>query len=254
MAPRFIATVLTSIGDLAYGAFRDASLTGFLYESAGDTIVAHAGGGQANATLLAAELNRVTTVANPGDSVKLPVSSPGLTIVVTNHGANLMQVFGSGSDTIDDSLTATGVSQLQSSVVIYVCHTAGAWYTEGLATGYVSVSGGAFQTLGAKDGLTASATQTQAAGTPITAATVGFSTVASAGNAATLPPAIAGMEISVVNETTSTSMNVFPASAGQGGVSGGDRINALAQNAAIAVAGSTILIFYCMTTGTWWTK
>jgi hypothetical protein len=256
MAPRYIASVLTSIGDLSYGAFRDASLTGLLYESATDNITAHAGGGQTSATQLTTELNKVTTVTTAGDSIKLPVSAPGLTVVVINKTLNSMQVFGTGTDTIDDSPTATGVSQMQGSVVIYACTTAGAWYTEGLATGYTSIGGGAFQTLTTIDGLTASATQTQAAGTPITASTVGFSTVASAGNAATLPPAIRGMEVAVINETA-TSMNVFPASAGQGGVSGGDKINGGAQNAAIAVAGGAsglIVIFYCMTTGAWWTK
>src|ERR1700730_3567881 len=116
---------------------------GFLQESAADNIIAFPGGGQANATLLSNELNKVTTVATSGDSVKLPPSMPGLTIVVTNKGANSMQVFGSGADTIDDSAAATGVSQMRGSVVIYACHTAGAWYTEGLGTGYTSAGGGA---------------------------------------------------------------------------------------------------------------
>jgi hypothetical protein len=227
---------------------------GLFYESSSDNITARAGGGQALATQLTSELNKVTVVATSGDSVKLPASAPGLTIVVVNKALKPMQVFGLGADTVDDSPAATGVSQMQGSVVIYVCTTAGAWYTEGLATGYTSVGGGAFQTLTTADALTANATQTQAAGTPITASVAGFSTVAAAGNAATLPPAVIGMEVAVVNEHATNAISVFPASNGQGGVAGGDKINALAQNASISVAAATILIFYCMTTGVWWTK
>src|SRR5260370_235555 len=113
-----------------------------LGDSAGDLLVAHAGGGQANALQLTALVSRVGTVATSGDSVKLPPSAPGVICVVNNHGANPMQVYGQGTDTIDDVATATGVSQMQGSVVIYTCYTAGAWYTEGLATGY----SGQFQT------------------------------------------------------------------------------------------------------------
>ena len=40
----------------------------------------------------------------------------GLTVLVINHGANPMQVFGSGTDTINDVAAATGVSQMQGSM------------------------------------------------------------------------------------------------------------------------------------------
>jgi hypothetical protein len=254
MAPRYVASVLTSIGDLLYGAFRDASLTGLLYESAADTIIANPGGGQANATQLAAELNRITTVATAGDSVKMPASAPGLTIVVTNHGANPMQVFGAGTDTIDDSATAVGVSQMQNSVVIYACHTAGAWYTEGLATGYSSSGGGNFQTFSTVDGLVASPVQTQAAATLITASQSGFGTVATANDSARLPPAQVGMQIDVINHGAAN-LQIFPSSQAQGGVVGGDRINGAAQNAAFGpVTNAVPAIFYCLTAGSWWQK
>jgi hypothetical protein len=226
---------------------------GFLQESAADNITAFPGGGQTNATLLSNELNKVTTVATSGDSVKLPPSMPGLTLVVTNKGANSMQVYGSGADTIDDSAAATGVSQMRGSVVIYACHTAGAWYTEGLGTGFSSSGGGAFQTFSFADGLTAHAGGGQAAATPILASQVGFSVVATANDSAVLPPAVAGMQVDVINETA-TSMNVFPASQAQGGAVGGDKINTLAQNTAVAVTNAAPTIFYCLTTGTWWTK
>jgi hypothetical protein len=227
---------------------------GFLQESAADNITAFAGGGQANATLLTNELNKVTSVVNPGDSVRLPPSMPGLTIVVTNKGGNSMQVFGSGSDTIDDSAAATGVSQMRGSVVIYACHTAGAWYTEGLGTGYTSAGGGAFQTFSYVDGLTASTTHTQAGATPILASQAGIAICANANDAVLLPPAKAGMQLDIVNHGAQNAA-AYPASAAQGGVAGGDQINALgANNPLTGLANTTPTIFYCLTDGQWWTK
>ena len=227
---------------------------GFLQESAADNITAFAGGGQANATLLSNELNKVTTVATAGDSVKLPPSMPGLTIVVTNKAANSMQVFGSGVDTIDDSATASGVSQMRGSVVIYACHTAGAWYTEGLGTGYTSAGGGAFQTFSYVDGLTASTTHTQAGATPILASQAGIAVCANSGDAVLLPPAKAGMQIDIINHGVQPAA-AYPASAAQGGVAGGDNINAVGQNLPLTgLASAAPTIFYCLTDGQWWTK
>jgi len=227
---------------------------GYLLESAADNITANPGGGQANAVQLAAELNKVTTVATSGDSVRLPPSAAGLTIVVTNKGANAMQVYGSGADTIDDSAAVTGVSQMRGSVVIYACHTAGAWYTEGLGTGYTSAGGGAFQTFSYADGLTASTTHSQAGATPILASQVGFAIVANASDCGVLPPAKAGMQIDVVNHGAQT-MAVYPASAAQGGQASGDQINALGANAPLTgITNTTPTIFYCLTDGQWWTK
>ena len=42
-----------------------------------DTLTAFAGGGQASALALTAQINRVTTVATAGDSVKLPAATAG---------------------------------------------------------------------------------------------------------------------------------------------------------------------------------
>ena len=228
---------------------------GLLQESAADNITAFAGGGQANATQLGNELNKVTTVATAGDSVKLPPSMPGLTIVVTNKGANSMQVYGSGTDTIDDSPASTGVSQMRGSVVIYACHTAGAWYTEGLGTGYTSSGGGAFQTFSYVDGLTASTTHTQLGATPILASQAGIAVCANANDAVVLPPAKAGMQIDIINHGAQTAA-VYPAAQSQGGATGGDQINGLGQNNPLTgvVTNTTPAIFYCLTDGQWWQK
>lgn len=98
-------------------------------QTAADGITAFAGGGQANATLLTASINRVTVVATAADSVKLPPSYAGASITAINgDAADSMQVFGSGTDTINDVATATGVAQAAGKAAIYVCPVAGKWY------------------------------------------------------------------------------------------------------------------------------
>lgn len=215
------------------------TLTTLLAENATDNITAHAGGGQANATALATEINRVTTVATAGDSAKLPLSVAGLTIIVINHGSNPMQVYGSGTDTIDDVATATGVSQMQGSVTIYTCSTAGAWYSNGIGTGYA----GSFPTVSFANGLTAHAGGGQGSATPITTSLARVTTVATAGDSVGLPVSAGGMVITIMNATAVNSMNVFPAS--------GEQINALGANAAFAVAAGKTATFYCANATQW---
>lgn len=101
----------------------------FLYASSADAITAYAGGGQTNAVGLTAMINRVSTVATAADSVKLPPSEVGLSITVINGAAsNSMQVFGAGTDTINDVATATGVAQAAGKTAVYTCPVAGKWY------------------------------------------------------------------------------------------------------------------------------
>lgn len=222
-------------GGLAAAAI---SLTGLLFESATDTITAHAGGGQASATPLTKELNRLTTVATTGDSVLLPPSAAGLTIIVINHGANPAQVFGSGSDTIDDQAAATGVSQMQGSVTIYSCTTAGAWYSNGIGTGYA----GSFPTVSFANGLTAHAGGGQGSATPITTCIARFTTVATLADSSVLPASSGGMQITVSN-AGAQSMNVFPA--------GAEQINALGASTAFALAAGKTASFTCAVAGQW---
>lgn len=111
---------------------------------AADALTAHAGGGQTSALALTAVVNRVATVATGADSVKLPASVAGLTVVVINDAAtNALQVFGKSPDTINDVATATGVSQLAGTAVAYHCPVAGKWYATGQGVANVaSLSGG----------------------------------------------------------------------------------------------------------------
>lgn len=110
-------------------------------------IVAHAGGGQTNATPLAGTAGvpvafaSVETVASAADSVLLPAAIPGLEISVANKTATSMQVFGVVSngnnggvgDTISASgsntqvATNTGVAHAGATVFVYSCFKAGQW-------------------------------------------------------------------------------------------------------------------------------
>lgn len=99
--------------------------------SAKTGITAYAGGGQTNATQLAAGINHVTVVATAADSVKLPKSVRGaICIVINGDSADSMQVFGYGTDTINDVATATGVAQAAGKTAVYACPVAGKWYRD----------------------------------------------------------------------------------------------------------------------------
>lgn len=217
------------------------ALSKLLAEPAADGIVAHAGGGQALATQLVAEINRLATVATAGDSVKLPASQPGLTIVIINHGVNSAQIYGAGTDTINDVASATGVPQMAGSMVIYSCTTAGAWYTEGLAGGY----SGAFATASLTGGIVAHAGGGQGAATPLTSMVNRVATVATAADSVVLPATVANVSIGpiTVANAGANSLNVFPAA--------GDQINAGGANAAFAVAAGKTATFYSTGAGQW---
>lgn len=220
--------------------FRRLQVGELIFESAQDSIVAKAGGGQTSAFQIGnVEMTRVTTVATAGDSVMLPPAQPGLGLIVVNHGANTMQVFGQPGDTINDVATATGVPQMANSWVFFGCFTAGAWYTEGLGTGFAS----GFPTFSTVDNLTAFAGGGQSSATALTATMNRVTTVATGADSVKLPVSKAGMELTVVNAAAANSMNVFPAT--------GEQVDALGANTARAVAANKTCNFYCVTAGQW---
>jgi hypothetical protein len=214
----------------------------FLAESIQDNITANAGGGQGAAFPITTQTARITTVATAGDSVKLPASQPGLELVLINHGANPMQVYGSSTDTIDDVATATGVSQMSNSFVIYSCTTAGKWYTEGLANGYA----GGFQTVSFSTGLTA-AGSSKANGLQLTPAMVYNITTTAASTGVNLPASQPGVEVAVANNGANALL-VYTVQ------SGTEVINALSTTTGFSVSAATITIFYCFAAGQWYTK
>jgi hypothetical protein len=90
-------------------------------------LVATPGGVQATALLLPGVVNYVGTVATAADAVRLaPAPSLNDSILVVNQGAASMQVFGSGTDTINGVATATGVAQAAGVAALYICTAVGA--------------------------------------------------------------------------------------------------------------------------------
>ena len=215
----------------------------YMLESTTDSIVAHAGGGQTNATPLVSMTNRITVAASVGDSVRLPASQPGLEIMVINHGANAVQVYGTSTDTINDVATGTGVSQMANSIVIYTAASTGAWYTDGLALGY----SGSLQTSSFSNGIVAHAGGGQAAATPLTTMLNRVLTVATIGDSVQLPLAVPGLSITVTNAATN-SMNLY---SNYNGGTPADSINGAANTAAYAVAGGKTVIFNSVAAGLW---
>ena len=212
---------------------------GIIFEAAQDSVVAFATGGQTSATQLTGQTCRVITVATAGDSVKLPTSGPGLEILVINHGANAMQVYGAGTDQIDDVATATGVSQMANSMVIYSCATAGNWYSEGLATGY---AGSGLQTLSFTPAITAFATGGQASAVALTSLVNRVATVATQGDSVKLPASAVGLSITVLNRGAQP-MQVFGA--------GTDTINGIATATGISQGINTTAVYICNVAGNW---
>lgn len=225
--------------------FSNLSLTGLFSESSTDGIVAGTTQSQAGATVLAAELNKISTVATAGNSVRLPPSFSGASIFVENAGANPLQMYGSANDTINGVAGATGVSQMPNSVAIYTCYTAGAWFVANLGTGYF----GSLETTSVQTGLTAKAGGGQSGATAITAMNAQFSTVTTAADSAVLPsatglPVGAMLTISVINNGANT-MAVFAPN--------GSTMNGT-LNGSASVTNSVPLIFYAISPTAWVSK
>ncbi len=90
-------------------------------------IVAKAGGTITGASAITATFSQVSTSANSGDSVLLPAAKVGAYYVIFNAGANPIQVFATGTDTIDGTAGATGVALANAKRCIYICIDQGIW-------------------------------------------------------------------------------------------------------------------------------
>jgi predicted RecA/RadA family phage recombinase len=195
-------------------------------------------GGQAGALLLPADLNRITTVA-AGNGVKLPPAVPGLDIYVLNHGANALQVYGSGTDTIDDIATATGVTQMVNSVAIFTCYEVGKWYSANLGAGF-SPTG--LPTVAFQDAI-AAAGSSQATATQLTAMVNTIATVAP-GTGVNLPQSAPGMQITIQNNGANPVL-VYPL---QGSA---DTINGIMAANGVQQHAGSIATYNCTIAGAW---
>ena len=111
-----------------------------------DNITAYAGGGIGSATAITVTpmqlgMARVATVASPGDSVIMGASFAGSVVRLLNNGPNIIQVFATGSDTIDGIAGSVGISQnpgTYGSIAEYMCLTSGQWIS---AAYYIAAPG-----------------------------------------------------------------------------------------------------------------
>lgn len=234
---KFGAFTPDALTQLLAGGYSMGALFG---EFAQDNVTA-TGSTQAGAFQTTAQTIRLTTVAaNTG--ILLPPSFAGLEVLVINHGANACQCYGSGTDTIDDVATATGVSQMANSLVIYTCATAGKWYSEGLATGY---GGSGLQTVSFADNVSAAGT-TQGTATVLVPRMITNVTTIPASSGVLLPASAAGMVLTI-NLAVAVALSIYP--------NGSEKINALAASAPLVTSAATqAIIFYCFTAGQWWSK
>lgn len=214
------------------------------------TGVAAAGNSQSTATQLVADFNKVTTAtASSAYGVALPVAKPGLDVLIENHTGISIQVYGNNGagDTIDDVATATGVVQMDSSVVIYTCYEAGKWYSNGLATGYAKnpQNGVVLETVQFADNLTA-LTGGQGSALQLSAGINTISTCPSGGGV-NLPASAPGLSV-IVQNNGANGLLVYPAQGAS------DTINGAAASVGVLLFPGTAASFNCTAAGAWTTQ
>lgn len=102
----------------------------YIIKSTANALTAFAGGGQANATALPAQVNRVTTVATAADSVVLPTAVAGQEITVINAAAaNAMNVFPLSGQSINALSANAAFSVAANKVCVFTCAVNGIWNT-----------------------------------------------------------------------------------------------------------------------------
>lgn len=110
----------------------NAQTTSVFAQNVLEGVTAHAGGTQAAAFQLTGHAANVTVVATAADSVALPLAVAGAVYFLQNSdAADSMQVFGAGTDTINNVATATGVAQAAGKSGAYFCTKsapAGKWF------------------------------------------------------------------------------------------------------------------------------
>ena len=99
---------------------------------------------------------------------------------------------------------------------------------------------------GAEDGITAGSVQTQAGAFELNYRNYRVATVTVAADSVTLPQGIPGMRMTIQSAAGVNAMNVFPAL--------GDKINALATNAAFSLLALRSAEFICTKLGQWITN
>ncbi len=127
-----------SFGDNVIGSgtavFVNLVLSGLLTNSSSSAVSAFSGGGQGSATLLASIYNNITTASAssaPYDSVRLQPGTTGLWQIVFNATSNPVQLFTTGSDTINGHAGNVGMTLQAGGIVQCFCVSTGVWSANG---------------------------------------------------------------------------------------------------------------------------
>lgn len=95
---------------------------------AANALTAFAGGGQANAVQLTAQINRVTVVATAADSVKLPAALAKAQVVVINAAAaNAMNVYPQTGEFINDLAVDLPIFVAANKTIVFYCAVNATW-------------------------------------------------------------------------------------------------------------------------------
>lgn len=229
-----------SLGGTKYVDFSTISSTfsNFVVEGS-SSITAGTTQTQAGATPITTQRVKVT-VGTSGDGVKLPSAIVGLEVSVYNSSAsNPMQVYGSGTDTINGQTSTVGVSQPASSIDIYICVSAGTWVAEvgaGFSNGMLTES--------SRDNIVAAGV-IQSTATLIQGQTARIT--AGSGGGVQLPASAPGLEILLINHSGGP-VQVY------GNNAEGALIDDLATTTGVSQMGNSMVIYSCATIGNWYTN
>lgn len=91
-------------------------------------VIAEADGTKANATPINYGMTSIDTVAGAADSILLPPAVPRGFCLIVNTTVTAAQLFGQGTDTINDVATATGVVLAAGESCLLFCVEEGLWY------------------------------------------------------------------------------------------------------------------------------
>jgi len=185
-------------------------------------VVAHAGGGQALAYPLNLGINVVTVVATAGDSVLLPANVVGQTVIVTNTGANSLNIFPFLGDNINNLGINVPYPLAPQATAEFLGVDNSDWRT--------TASGGYAST----QGLTAHSGGGQASATQLNIGVNVVTVVVTTNDSVVLPTTVLGKTV-IVQNAGGAALNVFPAV--------GNSINQLGANVAIQMIINSRAIF-----------
>jgi hypothetical protein len=204
---------------------------------------AFATGGQTGATAIVAMMTQFSTVASAGDSALLPASHGGRRVVVTNAGANAMNLYPvNTTDAIDGIAAGSPLSVPPGNTVELFCIKAGQWYSDISATDTFSNLTLTGNLMRSNAAAVAAAGTTQGTATALTADQNNIAT-GTANQGVILPTGLPGMRNLVWNSTGAT-IKIYPPGTGQIDAAG-------ASTAVTLTSAHRAAEFFCQSANTW---